>query len=292
MDKKDKKILHELSHNSRIPLTQLAKKTRISREVINYRLKKLEEKIIKKYSSQINIEAIGFQKTGCCLILQNTSTKDEKEIIKFLKKHKYISAISTNIGIYDIAFDIYYKNNNQLKNTIIEIENQLINKIKEIFFISMPAKQNIFYNKLFEQKKDIIKTKTNKPKKIDEIDLQIMKILNNNSRESLMNISKKTKLKANAIGYRIKELEKHNIITNSTIFVNLEELGFELYNIQIKINNNQNHNKIIQFLEKNPTVFYYYQYLGNKEWDIDIGAIIKNKKELKKLLQELKEYFG
>ena len=50
--------------------------------------------------------------------------------------------------------------------------------------------------------------------------------------------------------------------------------------------------KVIQFLKNQKSVLYYYQYFGNKDWDIDIGAVIKDKKELKELIQEIKQNFG
>jgi Lrp/AsnC family leucine-responsive transcriptional regulator len=50
LDETDKKILKELSKNARINIVDLAEKTKLSRDVINYRLKKLtNEKIIVQY---------------------------------------------------------------------------------------------------------------------------------------------------------------------------------------------------------------------------------------------------
>jgi len=292
MDKKDTKILSELMKNSRISLTQLSKKVKLSREVINYRLKKLEKDIIKQYSSQINIKAFNFQRTGCYIILQNSSSTFETQFINFLQKHEFIAAISTNIGKYDIIFDIFFKNNKQLQETVLEIEEFLKEKLKEFFLLSFPIEQEIFYEKILGLKsKEIIPSKKTITK-IDNKDIQILKILNKNSRESLVNLVKVVGLKANAIGYRIKELQRKNIITNSTIFVDFEELGFDIYNIQLKINSFSTHKKIKSFLRSQPSVFYYYQYFGNKEWDIDIGIAIKEKKELKKIISELKENFG
>ncbi len=293
MDLKDKKILFELSYNSRIPVTRLAKRIGLSREMTNYKLKKLEKSIIKKYSSQANIELLGFQRTACYITLKNCSLEEEKKLIKFLINHKFISAISTIIGKYDIIFDVFYKNNEQLQKIIMEINNLFQDKIKDLFFISMLAEQKIFYNKLFEQKIRITgEQKTKKIKKTDETDLKILKILNENARESLVNISRKTGLKANAIGYRIKELEKNNLIEQSTIFINMEKLGINIYNLQIKINKLKSQGKLMLFLRENKRVFYYYLYTGNKDWDVDVGIIKEKHDDLKNFIRELKQYFG
>ncbi len=296
MDSKDKKILSELANNSRIPLTRLGKRTGISREVINYRIQKLEQKTIRKYSSQIDIQALGYQRTACYLILKNCTSKDEEEVIKHLIGHKQIAAISINIGKYDIIFDIFYRDNEELLRMIEEIEKDLENKAKELFCVNTPVEQRTFYNKLFNEKEEIKTVKTThlraKENEIDSTDLKILRILNSNARESLVNISRQTAIKANAVGYRIRNLEKSNIITNSTIFIDFETLGFDIYNIQVKINSISEHNKIKSFLKAHKKVLYYYQYYGNKGWDIDIGLFIKDKQELKGFIRELKEKFG
>ena len=50
LDEKDKKILYELDKNSRQGISSIAKKVRLSKEVVNYRIKNLEKrKIIKGY---------------------------------------------------------------------------------------------------------------------------------------------------------------------------------------------------------------------------------------------------
>ena len=292
MDIKDKKLLIELSNDSRLPLTQLSKKVGISREVLNYRLKKLEGGIIKRYSSQINLQRLGFQRTSCYIELQKCSNEDRKNILNFLIQNKFVCSISTNVGKYDLIFDICYDHEERLQKVFLEIQSFLKEKIKEFFFISVPVKQKIFYSKIFGQKFKHIETKKTTQKKIDKIDLELLKILNKNSRTSLIKISEKIKLKPNAVSYRIKELEKNNIIENSTIFINFEKLNFEIYNFQIKITDFKIYEKIISFLELQDFVFYYYQYLGNKEWDIDVGIFLENKKELKLFLQKLKDSFG
>jgi Lrp/AsnC family leucine-responsive transcriptional regulator len=55
LDEADKKILKELSKNARINIVDLAEKTGLTRDIINYRLKKLtKEKIIVQYRCYLN----------------------------------------------------------------------------------------------------------------------------------------------------------------------------------------------------------------------------------------------
>ena len=61
LDLKDKKILHELDINARRTLSQLSKKVNLSRDVINYRINKLEkEGYIKGYQTIVNFSKLGY----------------------------------------------------------------------------------------------------------------------------------------------------------------------------------------------------------------------------------------
>ena len=92
MDEKDKKILTELTLNSRIPINRLAKKAGISREVAIYRLNKLiKEKIILEFYTIIDTEALGFSRYGCLIQLKGMSEEQEKKFIDYLVGHDFIS---------------------------------------------------------------------------------------------------------------------------------------------------------------------------------------------------------
>lgn len=294
MDRKDTKILVELLVNSRLSLTQLAKKIMLSREVLQYRLKKLEKEFIVKYSSQININSLGFKRTGCYIALKNNSQEFEIELLNFLKSHPNIASISSNIGKYDFICDLFYKKEDDLQQISKEIEFFLKHRCKELFFVNIPIEQEFFHNKLIKEQTQITHSKKFESinYSLDFIDKQILSELNKNSRETLVNLSRKCNLKPNAIGYRIKNLEKNNVITNSTIFLRFESLNYTLHNIQIKLINSLHTDKITSFLKSHPNVFYYYSYHGNRDWDIDIGAFNKEPNGLKTIFRDLKKQFG
>ncbi|MBU4242067.1 MAG: winged helix-turn-helix transcriptional regulator [Nanoarchaeota archaeon] len=55
LDFKDKKILYNLDLNSRATLNEIAKKVKLSKQVVDYRLKNLlKNKIIKEFYTVIN----------------------------------------------------------------------------------------------------------------------------------------------------------------------------------------------------------------------------------------------
>jgi DNA-binding Lrp family transcriptional regulator len=292
MDRKDQKILYELSKNSRMPITQLAKKVKISREVVEYRLNKLKNNGIKRFTTIIDLDSLGFNRINFYLSLKHHSVKFKEDFTKYIVSHDYISAISSNIGKYDFIFEIFFKNQEQLFRIIYEIEDFCEGKIKDYFMLNLPVKLKFFHNKLFGNIDNQSKKKTKTTLKLNKVDKKILKILNKNSRENLIEISNKTKLNPNAVGYRIKNLIKRNIVEGFTIFYDYNKLGFEIHDAQIKVNNIREYDKIESFLINHPNIFYYYKYNGNKEWDFDIGIISKDKIEFKKTIHDIKEFIG
>lgn len=292
MDKKDTKILIELIQNSRIPINQLAKKVGLSREVVNYRLNNLiKNKIIKKFYANINSEKLGFSRSGCFFQLKNISKAKEKEFLNYLISHNFVNYASPIIGKWNFVFDILFKNKEQLTKTINEIKDKFSKYINNFIIVSNDVEQEVFQTKLFDINKQIKKNKPEKELKIDNTDLKILSLLSKNSRIEYKEISKKLNLNANTIKNRIKNLENSRIIQNYTLSLNIKKLEYEWYNLQIKTDDLENP-ELREFLRKNKKVIYFYKYLGNENWDIDIGLIIKNSEELREFILDLREKFG
>ena len=61
LDLKDRKILYELDLNARQTLTQIGKKVGLKKDVVSYRMKKLQDEgIIKNYYTVIDAYKLGY----------------------------------------------------------------------------------------------------------------------------------------------------------------------------------------------------------------------------------------
>jgi len=291
MDKKDQKILTELTLNSRIPLNQLAKKVGVSREVATYRLNNLiKEKIILGFYSRIDVESLGFLRFSCFFQLRGVSQTKEKEFMSYLIKHDFVAYMGPVIGKWNIIFDIYAKDMKHLQKIIQEISKKIGKYIEKYSILTLGSNLESFPIKIFGSKKEV-EYKETKNIKLDKKDLEILKILSNNSRAEYKEISRKLKMSANAIKYRIQNLEKSNIIKGYTISIDKRKLSYDLYNLQLKTENKKEL-ELKKFLRTNKHVTYFYKYLGNENWDLDIGLIVKNSLELRNFILELRENFG
>ncbi len=293
MDKKDYKILLELERNSRIPINRLAKNVGVSKEVANYRLKRLvKDKVILEMPSVINTEALGFSRSTCLVQLKNLSSSQEREFMDYLKNHDFVTYFGPILGKWSVAFDILYKNKSELDEIVREITSKIHNKIETLLFIGSTIGFEAFPLKIIGINDEILFNKKAENVKIDKIDLEILELMSDNSRIEYKELSSRLKMSANAIKYRIKNMEKTGIIQGYTISVDVRKLGYEMHNIQVKLTNMQKENEIKTFLRKNKNVNYFYRYLGNENWDLDIGVVVKNSIELREFLLLLRERFG
>lgn len=292
LDKKDQKILTELTLNSRIALKELAKKVGISREVATYRLNKLKEQgIIKKFYTIIAVEeALDFSRYGCFFQLKGVTQKEETEFLNYLKKHKFVTYLGPNIGKWNLIFDVYAKDKLHLKQLIDEISKKLGKNLKKYAITSLETGLESFPAKIFGSKKQI-KFNETKDYNVKGTDLKILKILSQNSRAEYTEIAEKLNMTANAIKYRLKKLENNGIIKGYTIPIDYKKLGYEFYNMQIKTENKKDE-EIKEFLRKNPYTIYFYKYFGNENWDLDIGLLVEGSSQLREFILKLREHFG
>lgn len=287
MDKLDENILVELLKNSRMPLSQLAKKCRVSREVITYRINNLKQKeIIKDFFTQINAEKLGFIST---LFFVRINAKAEKEFIEYVKKLDFVSWAGTHLGVWSLGMAIYGKNNKEIEEKFQKIYSKFKEQITD-HKIEFYKTKKFFYEKYFNKNVNIQTKKENlKIYKIDSTDKKILFDISRNSRISSVELAGKLKMTATAVIKRIKNLEKYNYIQKYSIFVNASKLNKNQFVFFIKNKNLDQINKLYSYLESHQRVLFLIDYLGDPFIEFCIFA--ENSKEAKKISQEIEESF-
>jgi len=294
MDKIDKKIAKELLLNSRIPLNRLARKIKVSREVVLYRLNRMiRGKVIKNLYTTVNTQAIGFLRYTCFFQLKNVTKEKEAEIFEFFVNHKAITYIGPLVGRWNFAFDMLAKDRSQLNEFIKAILSKFFQYIKKYVIIETTTEEEVYPNKLIGVKSSFkANPSTDKTFKLDSKDKKILRLLANNSRIDYVELAKEIGMSANAIRYKIREMERNGIISGYTIWLDFRKLGLRCYNLQIKVTNPDIENKLRAFIREDSRALYFYKYIGNENWDMDIGIIVEDELKLGEFLLELRDLFG
>lgn len=293
LDLLDKKILYELDINSRIPLNQLAKKVNSSVSVVDYRMKRMEkENLIKNYLTFLDAGKLGLMIWNIYLEFKNTTSEKEKDISDYLKSIKNCWWIARTSGRWNLIFSIGVKNIKEFYKILSEFHNKFGNnilnqnieahaKIEIIsrgFFLNKPGKNKEWYKEI-------------KKEKIDKTDKKILKFISKNARLSSVEIAEKTKLTARIVSYRIKELQKRNIIHRFRLDLDLTKIGYNFYKIILKTKNS-NARKIEllkNYCINEGNIVHFEEKIGS--WMLELEINSENYENVDEQMKRIKDKF-
>lgn len=134
LDIKDRKIIEQLQKNCRQTIEQIAKATKLPRDVVVYRIKKLKEKgVIKQHHTILNHEKLGYPLyVYVMLSCYNLKPEEESKFINFLKNHNQIIYVAKNSGKWDFSIGVCAKTYSDFDEVIRQIRQKFIDVIKEI----------------------------------------------------------------------------------------------------------------------------------------------------------------
>jgi len=286
MDKLDLRLMSELMRDSRIPVTRLAKKLGVSREVANYRLNKLRKgKVVLDFVTEIDLEKLGF--IGAAIFIGVKAARQE-EFRNFLDACPFVSWVAELSGEWGFGFSIYAKSNGELDEKFQRIYESFKDDIIDHRF-TLHRRTTFFYEKYFGPMRVSAPRKTSVGKKTDGIDKLILKELSRNSRLSSVELSKKLSLTPPAVIQRIRRLEVGGVIGKYSIFVDVSKLGLLQYSVFIVNKSVGVKERLAEYLASHPSVSYAAEYVGDPF--VEFGVVVKDPYDLRRILQEIEGAF-
>ncbi|MBU0898752.1 MAG: winged helix-turn-helix transcriptional regulator [Nanoarchaeota archaeon] len=147
IDKRDEEILKIITNNSRMPVTEIAKRLKTTPRIIQYRLKELKKKkIILAYKAHINPKTMN--RIFCKIIIYFTSVTED-ELNTFIR---YISSLPDALwpqkvmGSWDFELDFELENYDKFQKVIMDIKEKFPDIIKnhEFCIVSKEFKLDFF----------------------------------------------------------------------------------------------------------------------------------------------------
>jgi len=294
LDVKDSKILQELDLDPNISTSALAKKVRLSQQVVDYRLKKLEEnKVIVNYGTILNLSKIGYKQYRLLLQVGKSSDEEKHQVINYLKNHKNVYWAAIIGGKWDLHAVVYVKNYSELETFLDELFKKFI-ILKD--FEALYVLNHEFYkhkylhgNKILEPIK--LDFTDNNKINLDELDICILNNLKLNSRLSSLEISKKCDVTYKTVQNRIKILEDNSLISGYRLFLKSEEYNYKPYLLLISFNNYglDMEKKIFSYAKSNVLITQATKLFGR--WSLMLHLRVKDEKQLQNLIIELRNTY-
>ncbi|MFH1452267.1 MAG: Lrp/AsnC family transcriptional regulator [archaeon] len=296
LDLKDKKLLSELDLDSRQSFNNLAKKLRISKNAIIYRVNNLKKVgIIKQFHTVVDTGKLGFIGFRIYLKLQNTDKKKEEEIIKFFKQKEIVTWVVSIEGDYNLGALILVRTIKEINDLWNELLQKYGNYLDERLLTIMTHVS--YFSRAYlldKQKNDYEITIISEPDevKLDELDWKILQILVPNARAQIIEIAHKLKVTPKTIISRIKELERKKIIVGYKTVFDLEKIGYQYFKIHFSLHNTTKEKVMAfrTFVKNHPNIIYDDEVLGGDDFEIEVQ--LKGTEELRKLIENIKEKFA
>lgn len=295
IDAKDRKIISLLSINSRMPLTKIASKVKLSRDSINYRIDRLiRHEVILKFYPIISLRRFGFSMFHLYVLMDETKSEQKTQLINHLKKSPNVISLIEYSDRWDFEIVVAAKNLKQFDALITElvsiypdliVEKDKYQVIKSYYFNPIPHELLQYKDAYYEKYDDTMV-------EVDQTDLKILEILSENCRLSTYDISSKINISPDAVGYRIKNLLKKDVIKKFTIIANLTQLDYHWYTfaMQVKVLDKQQEAKLISFIQYNPLIIRALKVLGT--WDLIFYIVARNPKDFHSTIKDIKNKFA
>ncbi|MCK5233601.1 MAG: Lrp/AsnC family transcriptional regulator [Candidatus Aenigmarchaeota archaeon] len=292
---KDRKILKELFDDGRLPFSVIAKRVGLSKEVVNYRVKKLiEKRILIRFNTVIDVSKLGWQIYFINIRLRNIDDVVEEEIIKLMANHPNIAQVLKCIGTYDLVLKVFVKDyieaNNLMKSIEVKFKTHIaeyaIDFVEQEVTIPLPFLYEPFKIKEYQS---IPKKDTNKVS-VSSIDLQILKTVSHDARMPVADIAKKTGISRELARHHLKKLEKNNVIIKyrPSAWSGTKSIGYSWYLVMLKLNelNKTTEKKLQSYILNNLNMTYYYKCMGTHDIMFEIRP--KTSDELNNVIMKMR----
>jgi Lrp/AsnC family transcriptional regulator, leucine-responsive regulatory protein len=293
LDKKDRLILYQLDLDSRQSFNQIGKKTRLRKEVVQYRVARMErEGIIKGYYCLIDVSKLGYFNGRFFIKFQRDSPEEEQKIIDYYKTHPRFWWVDSIDGFRDLGLACWVKNIHEFygfQEDLIRRFGRFINEVD----IS-------FYHKFYQYKRTYLsQTKEIPPATTmffpertpcDEQDLAILRSIGPAGRKQMVDIAQEVGLSTPSIISRMKNLEKEGVIKGYKVLIDLQKIGYYWYKIEFQLENPDIKKSMLAFFHQHPNIIYAYETVSAN--DLEVELEVESYEHFRKILNEIRQTFS
>lgn len=295
LDGVDRKILYELDLDASMPTSKLAKKLKLSKDRVTYRIQNLVKKgIIKSFVTQIDASKLGYFVYKVFFKFQNLTEPKKQEIVSWTLHDKNVYWSAECAGRWDLNITLFAKNITEF-DAILGAFTSKFGKFIAEQEIKITLKVGIL-NKAWINKTKKERTLkyfwgSSKEIKLDKIDVELLRVLANNARISTVELAQKIKTTPRVAIYRRKELEKKQIILGYTVSLDYEKVKKQFFkaNIYFNILTKETKEKIETSCKSRPNVIYFIFGVGS--WPLELEFNVTDNKEFYDEMNEFRKAF-
>ncbi len=296
IDLKDKKILYQLDLDCRQSNSQIGKKVGLKRDVVAYRIKRLEEeRVIHNYWTVIDAFKLGYHVFRVYLKFQDIPPDIKEGAIKRFMENRDTWSVYSIIGPYDIGSVMWIKN--------IQRFYQFYDELLDTFGKYISQKIVSVYVQADEYERTYLITDENNESErikntvvsdgsyveIDKVDYEILNEMAINARMPLVNLAEKLNMSSQTVNYRLNNLMKSGVIKGFRTNIDISKIGLQYFDLRVNLSDHSKRKSIIDYIRKLP----YFKCLNTTigYCDLEMEFHIQGLDALNQIIDDINEKF-
>lgn len=296
LDPLDVKILSELDKDCRQSNAQIARKIHSHRNVVGFRIKRLQEKgVIRAFITMISPSALGLTPYKLYLQLQGSSVENEKHLTQFLKTVPVYWAAQAS-GRWDYIIGFLVKSPAEFNEIKWKLLNALEGKVVKKS-VSLLVQSPHYYRSYLDTKKNVSPVKywiqpAEKKSTIDETDRRLLQLLAANARKPTIELAAKLNLSEKTVLSRMRALEKNSVIYDYRVSIDLSKIGYKFFKCFISLQNAspKQLQTFLDYCQGNPHIIHMVECVG--EWDFEPEFEVESYEQFYSIVEEIRSRFS
>jgi Lrp/AsnC family leucine-responsive transcriptional regulator len=303
LDTYDRRILFELDCNSRRPLSEVARRVRLGRDLVISRLERMHNTgLLRGCSTLINPYKLGYTIYKTYLKLE-ANRERWAQLVSFLNKHPHTFWLAECYGSWDLIWGIAARSPKEA----YDIQNQLFSDFSDVV---MSYNVYTFVNNWWFPKKHLLGSPVGEgagwqfsmpevalgtvPEQytLDSIEAGLIALLSENARLSTTELAERLGTTTAIVKYRLEKLERTGVIAGYRVDIDRSLLGMTLFNVQVQPRSYDvaKEQEFHQYCRNHPQVLEYIQQLGECKLELVIEAT--SYAQFSAVIDELRERFS
>jgi DNA-binding Lrp family transcriptional regulator len=271
LDSVDKKILLALDTDARAAYAQIAKRTHLGKNNVQYRIARLiEDGVIKKFVTQFSLGTLGLMLGKIYLQLSGMTKEEEKELTDYLLHDPRISWIAKTEGRYDLMIGSYVENLHQfntVKNDFFKRFERYVTAYDVVFLVEGHTSPRAYLSK--SRQRRIEKFIGNQRITITDEEKKILRFIANTARFSYVDLAQHCGITAKTAMKKVKGLEEQGVIQGYVTFLNPAAYGYAFFKLIIHMHDyHASLPSFLSYCKELPNVIHVIETLG--PWEIEL----------------------
>lgn len=320
LDLADRRILFELDCDSRQSLSELARRVRLGRDLVSYRLDRLHSSgILKRCSLMINPYKLGLTVYKSYLRLETNKSR-VAELIACLDKHPSTYWLAECYGEWDLTFSLVARTPKEyydFQDSVLSNFNDIIlgfNVYTLVNYWWFPKKYLLGPRWQEERAKlscvppsiaakravngwsfhtpEFTFGTTPDQYMLDELEFRMVNLLGKNARLGFAELAASLGTTPAVVKYRLEKLENLGVVAGSRVDVDQSMLGMTLFKVMVHLRDYDVHRELEfrEFCRQHPQISAYVQQIGAHKIEFEVEA--KDYSEFNVVVDEVRERFS